>query len=288
LSGKRVPSATPFTLSRWFVPCLVSLVGCCTLLLGHMGPRIVLLCTAEALAVLGLWRSCYALPPLSLTSRLIIASSATAPSPDFPSSPVAPMIPFVASTTTSTTTSSTPPTTPPRTYAAAYAAGAILNLLGLQFFYCSGHFCEFSGLQYQAPFIGFEHATWGVSPVLLLINTFGFTAVCAFAAPLAATSVVVMMRQQDLKTEGHGGGEEGSERTLECRKEGEGEYALKAVIRSMTLIQTLRALIAVISAAIQRRHIVVWALFAPKLAFEVAFLIVVDLSVWLSAVIAYY
>ena len=32
----------------------------------------------------------------------------------------------------------------------ASAAGALWSLYGLQLFFCTGHFCEFAGLQYTA------------------------------------------------------------------------------------------------------------------------------------------
>lgn len=51
--------------------------------------------------------------------------------------------------------------------------------------------------------------------------------------------------------------------------------------------RSLNAWVATCSAAIQRRHLMVWALFAPKFLFEVCFLAVIDVSVmatsWFAA-----
>ena len=44
------------------------------------------------------------------------------------------------------------------------------------------------------------------------------------------------------------------------------------------LLRSLNAWVATCSAAIQRRHLMVWALFAPKFLFEVCFLAVADVS----------
>ncbi|KAK9833550.1 hypothetical protein WJX81_004970 [Elliptochloris bilobata] len=84
----------------------------------------------------------------------------------------------------------------------ASAAGVLWALLGTHLFFCTGHFCEFAGLQTAAGFVG---------------------AALAFG-----------------------------------------------------LLRALAAGAAMLSAAIQRRHLMVWALFAPKFVFEAAFLLVSD------------
>ena len=42
-------------------------------------------------------------------------------------------------------------------------------------------------------------------------------------------------------------------------------------------MRTLPALCATLSAAVQRRHLYAWALFAPKFVFEAFFLVLTDL-----------
>ena len=52
----------------------------------------------------------------------------------------------------------------------------------------------------------------------------------------------------------------------------------------LLFVHTLTARVATCSVALQRRHLMVWALFAPKFVFELCFLLVADLSVclWVS------
>ncbi len=38
-----------------------------------------------------------------------------------------------------------------------------LHVLGAAAFFASGHFCEFTGLQYASPFIGFDEMDWWVA-----------------------------------------------------------------------------------------------------------------------------
>lgn len=46
-------------------------------------------------------------------------------------------------------------------------------------------------------------------------------------------------------------------------------------------MRTLNAWVATCSVALQRRHLMVWALFAPKFVFELCFLFVADLTMLL-------
>lgn len=46
----------------------------------------------------------------------------------------------------------------PRVVGSSFA----LHILGTAAFFASGHFCEFTGLQYAAPFIGFDEVDWWV------------------------------------------------------------------------------------------------------------------------------
>ena len=45
------------------------------------------------------------------------------------------------------------------------------------------------------------------------------------------------------------------------------------------VVRAMNSWVATCSAALQRRHLMVWALFAPKFVFEVCFLFVADLFV---------
>ncbi|GFR50068.1 hypothetical protein Agub_g12210 [Astrephomene gubernaculifera] len=214
------------------------------------------------------------------------------------------------------------------------AAGCLLALLGSHAFFLTGHFCEFSGLQYDSPFVGFERMTWLVTPALFAANSFGGLLLSALALPLVAEAVaaaaaaagteaaavmvagttatsaaawdscdgngaVLDPSKGDMRREtgnsGSGGGVAGAgvagpgtavsdtpapfhspsitfipsipPAVQSHSSSSTGVVALLSysAVRSLCLCTTI------LSAAVQRRHVVVWALFGPKLVFEVGF-----------------
>jgi phosphatidylinositol glycan class O len=52
------------------------------------------------------------------------------------------------------------------------------------------------------------------------------------------------------------------------------------------LVRAAAAFCATLSAAVQRRHLYAWALFAPKFAFEACFLLLTDVALLLLALLA--
>lgn len=99
--------------------------------------------------------------------------------------------------------------------------------------------------------MGLTSFSWYASGFLLALNTFGPQIVV-----IAAMSV-------------HGDG----------MRPGSSQHHAKRVSAMFLLIQTLKTWIATCGVALQRRHLMVWALFAPKFVFELCFLAVADLSV---------
>jgi phosphatidylinositol glycan class O len=132
-------------------------------------------------------------------------------------------------------------------------------MMGLQLFFCSGHFCEFSGLQYASAFIGFDSMVWYSSGALLLLNTCGFLALAVLAMPL-------MLACCDAAGGGGAcGGGSGDAAGTSCTQQG---LLLVCSMRFAALV------VAMISAAVQQQHILLWAIFAPKLVFELWFMAV--------------
>ena len=60
-------------------------------------------------------------------------------------------------------------------------------------------------------------------------------------------------------------------------------HAFAQAALALGLLRALTAGAAMLSAAIQRRHLMVWALFAPKFVFEAAFLLVSDAALTAAA-----
>lgn len=62
--------------------------------------------------------------------------------------------------------------------------------------------------------------------------------------------------------------------------------ALRQAVLVAGLVRAAAAFCAALSAAIQRRHLYVWALFAPRFAFEACFLVLTDLALLLVAALS--
>lgn len=140
--------------------------------------------------------------------------------------------------------------------AAPMGAGAVLALLQSHLFFSSGHLCEFAGLRYTAAFVGLSdyHLLSGV--ILMSIDTFG---------GMAAVFLGGVASYQGKKND----------------------------ITSATLFwRACLCLAAMVSAAVQQRHLYIWALLeavlkvegydyksvtAPRFVFEACFLVVTDI-----------
>lgn len=99
--------------------------------------------------------------------------------------------------------------------------------------------------------MGLTDFRWYVSGLLLALNTFGPQ--CCIAA-VVATSLSKQLPNDSKDTGDH-------------------------KVYMFLFVRAINAWIATCSVALQRRHLMVWALFAPKFVFELCFLFVADLFV---------
>ncbi|KIY92587.1 hypothetical protein MNEG_15376 [Monoraphidium neglectum] len=216
---------------------------------GYKGPTIVFLGLLQALCLLAL---------LAVRQRAIGLAAAAAAAPPPP-----------------------PPATPPLERRDGSAGGApddfaplaasLFGMHGLQLFYCSGHFCEFSGLQYASSFIGFDDMAPLVSGPLLLVNTFGPLMLLCLSLPLAVAAGRL--------AGGSGGGSADTARG----GGGEGQGALAGALLWASGARAAALCVCVASAAVQQGHILLWAIFAPKLVFEMWLCAVADAFLLLGA-----
>lgn len=150
------------------------------------------------------------------------------------------------------------------------------SLYTMQLFFYTGHFCEFSGLQYNAAFVGFKEFEFYTSGALLALNTFGvhvlMTLALPFLPPVARHFSEVGTRLRVEKNDETGPQSDPAKGS---------DFKLCVVVYG--LLRTLNAVASVISVAIQRRHLLVWAVFAPKFVFEVCFLLVTDVGLVLCS-----
>ena len=96
--------------------------------------------------------------------------------------------------------------------------------------------------------MGIDEFSFYASGAWLALNTFAFQLGLALAVPLVAAN---LSRGQRHAVPPHN--------------------LLRGLSLTCTTVRTVNAFVALSSAALQRRHLMVWALFAPKFLFETCF-----------------
>ncbi|KAF8324164.1 uncharacterized protein EI90DRAFT_3000848 [Cantharellus anzutake] len=143
------------------------------------------------------------------------------------------------------------------------AEPVILSLLAHLIFFGTGHQATFSSIQWKTAFVGFPTLTYPFSPALVSLNTFGPFLLAPLAAPLLATWAISPPQKG----------------------------------RVLVLSDSLRISVGVIiyftsvligtatSAAILRRHLMVWKVFAPRFMLAGVVTVVVDIGVALALLV---
>lgn len=129
-------------------------------------------------------------------------------------------------------------------------------LVQTQGFFITGHLCEFAGLNYTAGFVGYEEFDLVRSGLLVAVDSYGGMALVVLATVLVVPEELVSLHGRD--------------------RHAWSMDATKYILCGMSVLRALSCFCATLSAAIQRRHLYAWALFAPKFAFEVYFLFMTD------------
>lgn len=107
------------------------------------------------------------------------------------------------------------------------------------YYYNTGHHNDFNRLHYSAAFVGFSEFDFTIGGALLFLNTFG-------------TEILIpIILALDLR-----GGD------------------LEAGLGMYVTCSTLRTVLTCACVVIQRRHLMVWAIFAPKFVFDACLQIV--------------
>jgi hypothetical protein len=220
------------------------------------------------------------------------------------------------------------------------AAPGLWSMFALQLFFCSGHFCEFSGLQYTSSFIGYDEMEWYTSGGLLFLNTFGLSMLCWLALPLVVVVTegvgagVTAAAEDGIGLKGMVGalcngqanagqeyakggllhemnrsggfsgtvkhnvtvegkrlyrvGDRGESQNICTRRNAHGllwggsrrpEAQITQLSGAVLLSNSMRlaaVCVCLLSAAVQQQHILLWAIFAPKLVFEVMLMALAD------------
>ncbi|KAH1121313.1 hypothetical protein J1N35_004473 [Gossypium stocksii] len=138
------------------------------------------------------------------------------------------------------------------------------SLLAVCLLFASGHWCAFDGLRYGAAFVGFDEFILIPQAILLTIDTFGFSHILSvFGLPLfvAFPSPFNQTKHKSL-------------------------FPIKLfwIFMVYGLITAITATATILCVTIQRRHLMVWGLFAPKFVFDVVGLILTDFLIFVASV----
>ncbi|XP_061409859.1 LOW QUALITY PROTEIN: GPI ethanolamine phosphate transferase 3-like [Lethenteron reissneri] len=145
---------------------------------------------------------------------------------------------------------------------------AMWSLAACQFFYATGHLPTFPALQWNAAFVGFHGGHGGhVLPALLVgLNTYASHALFAAGLPLLLTWPFAReagAARRSPADEGATG--------MEMRLHSHPTLLHGALLRlgaTYLLLVGLQLTASVCAAAVLRRHLMVWGIFAPKFLFE--------------------
>eukprot|EP01105_Mastigella_eilhardi_P003230 TRINITY_DN1415_c0_g2_i1.p1 TRINITY_DN1415_c0_g2~~TRINITY_DN1415_c0_g2_i1.p1 ORF type:complete len:932 (+),score=213.36 TRINITY_DN1415_c0_g2_i1:153-2948(+) len=124
--------------------------------------------------------------------------------------------------------------------------GVMWALFALQYFSQTGHTYQFSGIHFDAAFVGFEHTHLSVGALLVAYNTFAAPILCTMALPF-----IVVFLQEPFDPR----------QSIGC---------LAQPLLSYVLVFCLDLCGSMTFAFIARRHLMVWRLFCPKYVFEAA------------------
>lgn len=126
------------------------------------------------------------------------------------------------------------------------------------YYFATGHGNQFNTLHFSAPFVGYDQFYVVPSTAIMALNTFGsyLLLFVGFTGTLGA----------------------GSSHGLAARR-------LTDAL-ALTLPQTLALLCTCIFCYIARRHLMVWAIFAPKFVFDALTTIVVHMCVYVGVILA--
>lgn len=139
-----------------------------------------------------------------------------------------------------------------------------LALLGLHVFYATGHQSTISSIQWKTAFLLTSTLQYPISPALVILNTFGPQFLLTLASPLLAMWNVSPTTSKAATT---------PESSTVVKRD-----VLKAALGMMMYFEVL-LIGSAASAALLRRHLMVWKVFAPRFMSAAAATLVVDLAV---------
>ena len=144
-----------------------------------------------------------------------------------------------------------------------------LALLAQLAFFASGHQATLVSVQWKSAFVLTSTVSYPFSPLLVILNTFGPTALLALAAPLLGIwNVAPLAEPQHVQGQ--------------AVVESQARIAVLAAVRAalgISLYFGALLLGSALSAAWLRRHLMVWKVFAPRYMLGAVLLLFVDVAV---------
>ena len=160
-----------------------------------------------------------------------------------------------------------------------------LFFLSLHTFYTTNHALSFSSLQVSAAFVGLEEFSYYISGALLGLNTFGGSILGVVMAVVVTAGRQCGARPSPTN-EATALGLLGSGTAGAAATQSSSAAALppfRVVLSSFSYVFALRTVCSVLNVSIQRRHLMVWAIFAPKFIFDAISCAVVEATAMLVA-----
>ncbi|MBN3324170.1 PIGO transferase, partial [Atractosteus spatula] len=157
-------------------------------------------------------------------------------------------------------------------------------LAATQFFHSTGHLPTFPSIQWNSAFVGFNqsHASALLPGLLVAANTFSAQILLAVSCPLLLFWPLVCESRGNRRARGAQGDDEAvMEMKLRENPDGFSAALLQLGMRFL-LVHGVQLLASVCAAAVLRRHLMVWKVFAPKLMFEAFGFLVTSLFVLLG------
>jgi hypothetical protein len=171
------------------------------------------------------------------------------------------------------------------------------GLTAAHYYFATGHGNTFSSLQYAAAFVGWDEFSFVRSGALLAANTFAPHLLLLLALAPALAAILAASSYDAGTIDGGGGAGSGydparstldavsaawygtTQRSSGMPRQPAASPAAAAAGGALALLATVQsaaALFTAVFALIARRHLMVWAIFAPKYVFDATTLLVVD------------
>lgn len=155
------------------------------------------------------------------------------------------------------------------------AIAAAWRLWGRHFFFATGHHNSFNRLQYSAAFVGFDEFVFARAGSLLWLNTFGSEILTHVSLPFLVaaqgTGGLDPRAQRPQTPHIHTDTADTSqESSLPTEEKGNSTASrrLDVLVLAAMLFQGIDIFASMACVAIQRRHLMVWAIFAPKFVMD--------------------